>query len=594
MKNRFLLSSYPNTTFWICFFILNALLFLPLYWLNRDSSSFWPLGNPFRDGLVSFLNGLLVWRDNFDPFRLNVEAPILVALWVHVGWLRGRTYRILFALIYLIALIYYIYEGVALSMFAVEPVFYGQYEWFVDGATFLLEHVQVPIYLYIAAISGLIALVLAIWALISAMLGGVPVEKLSRWSRMSVAIMALVALGCTLWFRAALANPMMALSSLSYKLEKNVEDSLKLYHEVSSFDDTLMREAYDFRGMDLAKKPNLYLIFVESYGSVLYKRPDYLQKYTALTNELDATLKEHGLHVKSTLSTAPTWGGGSWMSYTSAFMGLRIDEHPEYLTLFDKYQTQTYPDLGFYLQSQGYQYERLVALSTELSDSAWQKYSNFYKADAWIRYHDLGYTGPGYGWGPAPPDQYTINKAHELITQNSDGPFALFYITQNSHYPWIPHPTLVKDWRTLNQVQNVNDQVDPEAIAHETRRQNYFNAIEYQLRFLTDYMIHLDDDNAIFVLLGDHQPPRVSRRSDGWETPLHIISKDERFIDSLAEYGFVDGLRVQSMEPTLRHEGFYSMFTRALLASYGKDPTNLPEYRPTGFLFASGALTKER
>ncbi|MEZ4712591.1 MAG: sulfatase-like hydrolase/transferase [Caldilineaceae bacterium] len=594
MKTRFSPSVYPNVTFWLCFFILNALLFLPLYWLNRDSSSFLPLGNPLRDGFASFFNGLLVWRDNFDPFRLNVEAPILVALWVHVGWLRGRVYRILFAIIYLIALIYYIYEGVALSMFAVEPVFYGQYEWFVDGATFLLEHMQLPIYLYIAAISGLIAAVLAIWALISAMLGGVPVEKLSRWSRMSVAIIALVALGCTIWFRAALANPMMAVSSLSYKLEKNVEESLRLYKDVSSFDDTLMREAYDYRGMDMAKKPNLYLIFIESYGSVLYKRPDYLQQYTALTTELDATLKEHGLHVKSTLSTAPTWGGGSWMSYTSAFMGMRINEHPEYLTLFDKYQTQTYPDLGYYLKSQGYQYYRLAALSTELKESAWQKYMNFYKADEWIRYPDLAYTGPGYGWGPAPPDQYTINKAHELITQKTDGPFALFYITQNSHYPWIPHPTLVDDWHTLNQVPDTNDKTDPEAITHEMRRQNYFNAVEYQLRFMTDYIINLDDDNAIFMLLGDHQPPRVSRRSDGWETPLHIISKDQRFIDSLAAYGFVDGLRVQSMEPTLRHEGFYSMFTRALLMNYGKDPTNLPEYRPTGFLFASGALAKER
>ncbi|MEZ4659314.1 MAG: hypothetical protein R2911_17260 [Caldilineaceae bacterium] len=466
MKTRFSPSTYPNVTFWLCFFILNALLFLPLYWLNRDSSSFLPLGHPLRDGFASFFNGLLVWRDNFDPFRLNVEAPILVALWVHVGWLRGRVYRILFAIVYIIALIYYIYEGVALSMFAVEPVFYGQYEWFVDGATFLLEHMQLPIYLYIAAISGLIAAVLAIWALISAMLGGVPVEKLSRWSRMSVAIIALVALGCTIWFRAALANPMMAVSSLSYKLEKNVEESLRLYKDVSSFDDTLMREAYDYRGMDMAKKPNLYLIFIESYGSVLYKRPDYLQQYTALTTELDATLKEHGLHVKSTLSTAPTWGGGSWMSYTSAFMGMRINEHPEYLTLFDKYQTQTYPDLGYYLKSQGYQYYRLAALSTELSESSWQKYMNFYKADEWIRYHDLDYTGPGYGWGPAPPDQYTINKAHELITQKTDGPFALFYITQNSHYPWIPHPTLVDDWHTLNQVPDTNDKTDPEAITH--------------------------------------------------------------------------------------------------------------------------------
>lgn len=542
----------------------------------------------------AFLNKLLIWRDNLDPFRLNVEAPILVALWVHVGWLRGRFYRLLFALIYMIALIYYIYEGVTLSMFAVEPVFYGQYQWFVDGAAFLLEHMQLPVYLYIVALSCLMAAILAIWALISAMLGGVPVEKLSRWSRMSVAILALTALGCTLWFQAALANPMMAVSSLSYKLEKNVEESFRLYNDVSSFDDSLMREAYDFRGMDLAKKPNIYLIFVESYGSVLYKRPDYLQQYTKLTSELDATLAENGLYVKSALSTAPTWGGGSWMSYTSAFMGLRIDEHPKYLTLFDKYQTQSYPDLGRYFQDQGYQYYRLAALSTELKESSWQKYMNFHKADGWIRYGDLGYKGAGYGWGPAPPDQYSINKAHELITQKSDKPFLLFFITQNSHYPWIPHPTLVDDWHTLNQVQELGDSADPEAIDHETRRQNYFNAIEYQLRFMVDYMRKVNDEDAIFVLVGDHQPPRVSRRDDGWETPMHIISRDKRFIDSLTEYGFKDGLFTNTLEPALRHEGFYSMFTRALLAIYGKDPTNLPEYRPTGFLFASGVMVNER
>ncbi len=64
------------------------------------------------------------------------------------------------------------------------------------------------------------------------------------------------------------------------------------------------------------------------------------------------------------------------------------------------------------------------------------------------------------------------------------------------------------------------------------------------------------------MLIGDHQPQQVSRRDDGFETPVHIISRDAGFVESLQDYGFVDGLIVQEMQPTLRHEGFYSLFVR--------------------------------
>lgn len=66
------------------------------------------------------------------------------------------------------------------------------------------------------------------------------------------------------------------------------------------------------------------LVFVESYGSVLYKRPDYALAYTALLDELQSALTADGWHTASALSEAPTWGGGSWMAYTSALFGLRI------------------------------------------------------------------------------------------------------------------------------------------------------------------------------------------------------------------------------------------------------------------------------
>ena len=56
---------------------------------------------------------------------------------------------------------------------------------------------------------------------------------------------------------------------------------------------------------------------------------------------------------------------------------------------------------------------------------------------------------------------------------------------------------------------------------------------------LLDYI-----DNSIFILIGDHQPPQVSRRADGWATPVHVIAQDAAFVDAFAPYGFTPGLRV--------------------------------------------------
>ena len=86
------------------------------------------------------------------------------------------------------------------------------------------------------------------------------------------------------------------------------------------------------------------------------------------------------------------------------------------------------------------------------------------------------------------------------------------------------------------------------------------------------------------MLFGDHQPPRVSRGEDGWDTPLHIIAKNGDFVASFGEYGFEEGLVVWDSEPTFRHEGFYSLFVRQLLAIFG-DGRSLPPYLPEGVRF---------
>jgi hypothetical protein len=175
-----------------------------------------------------------------------------------------------------------------------------------------------------------------------------------------------------------------------------------------------------------------------------------------------------------------------------------------------------------------------------------------------------------------------LGYARDVALKDVDQPLLLFYITQNSHYPWVPLPPLAEGWQTLNAASDTGDPVAEEVTDHQVRRQNYLNAVQYQLEMLTDFMQQHADEDAIFVLVGDHQPPRVSRRADTYDTPVHIISSDAKFIANLKPYGIEPGLAVADETAALRHEGLYSLLVRALVQTYGAAPSNLPDYLPAG------------
>jgi phosphoglycerol transferase MdoB-like AlkP superfamily enzyme len=262
------------------------------------------------------------------------------------------------------------------------------------------------------------------------------------------------------------------------------------------------------------------------------------------------------------------------MSYTTALFGLRIESHPQYLSLVDQYQTDPYPDLGRYLQRQGYTYVQISSLSTGLDEEERERNAQFFGMDRWIRYGDLDFVGPHYGWGPAPPDQYVLNYAAEQLRGQAD-PFLFFYVTQNSHYPWVPLPEFVDDWRTLNE-PGPAPRMPGRSLSLTTKRNNYLAAVQYQLDVLVDFISRVpESENAIFVLLGDHQPQQVSRRDDGFETPLHIISRDPAFMATFEAEGFSRGMSSPQNEILLGHEGLYSLLLHALIDAYG-DGARLP------------------
>lgn len=575
---------YPNLLFWLSFFVLNALLFLPMAILSEEHALS-PPALPADGGWRSALSHLLIWRESLDPWRISAELTLMTALWVWLGKWRRKWLGALFGLIYMLMLAYSIYEAIVIGIYLLEPSFYSQFFLARDGLPFLAEHVNARWELYLVGGALLLiagcAIVLGLWRTLLTS-GASP--RLSRSSRLIMAGLAPLTLVALALYQHYTARPEMVVSSFGYKLQRNIEASLEIYQDVTGFDDNLVRHVYDYSGHRLAQKPDIYIIFVESYGSVLYKRPHFTPAYRALLSELMELFNIEGWRVTTALSEAPTWGGGSWLSYTTTLFGMRIDNHPQYLDLRNKYQVERYPSLGATLHDQGYHYVWLSALDENISEVGWSKYTRMLAVDELIRYKDMGFVGPRYGWGPAPPDQWVLHWAHEYLKSKTDKPLMFFTITQNSHYPWTPHPTLVEDWRTLNQPGPEPEPVDPETIGLDAMRANYLNAIDYQLRMLTQWILEVGDENSIFVLIGDHQPPAVSRRADGWATPVHILSKDAAFIEAFAEYGFVPGLEVNDLEPTLRHEGFYSMFMRALLGRYGVSRIAQPAYLPEGVL----------
>ncbi len=584
---------HPGWLFVVAFLVLNGLLFLPLYLLNLDSTSLWPLIGWRGIDWFSLLKQLVIGRENFDPFRFNIELFLWMALWVNIRWLRRPGLRHLFVLLYFIILLYYIFEAITVSLYQSEPIFYSHYYLAVNGLRYVFDHLNVAISLYLMALLLLIVAVWTVYQLALLLYQAALTTPFNVATRVSVAALALLMLLLIGTEQRALASPTMVFSSLSYKVEENIEKSFALYQQVSAYDDTTLRQAYDYSDYHLTRKPNVYLLLVESYGSVLYKRPDYRLDYAALTQQIKRQLDDAGMAVASTLSESPMWGGGSWMAFTTAQFGLHIDNQPQYLALLETYQEHAYPHLGVYLQQEGYRSYRLSAISSELATDDWTKYENFYNTDRWFRFEDLHYHGDLYGWGPAPPDQYALNATREAIAQNApagaDSPFFLFTITQNSHYPFAPIPPLADDWRAMNSGSTGSGEeqkIDDETRQHDVRRQDYFAAIDYQLNFLTQFILAHRTEDALFVLVGDHQPPRVSRRNDGYGTPIHVISRDANLVAAFYDYGFEPGLWVNQPEPTMKHEGLYSMLVRILVAN-GNSTAALPPYLPDGFVNSS-------
>ncbi len=557
---------------WIfgAFVALNFILTLPALVFTGNDDSLYAVPN------------LLKPVEVLAEFELNLELTLLFAVWVF--WAKNwrlavkKSFWVGFQLVFWLALIYQSYANVLRGIYQLEPNFYNDLVFIRNGLPFFLTASAFPWWAYLAFISGLLGMGSLIGGVTYRLFVQIPIKNSRRTAQLLLVGLGIVGLWVG-WISSRSSNP---LNFLTVEVIRNINRSQETRQKVADLQIQNPFLTYDYAQYPLKNKPNIYLIFIESYGSVLATREHFLQPYANIMTEFGSQIAADGWHAVSTLSAAPTWGGGSWISYTAAMFGVDIAVQREYETLKADFQQIPYPHLGRYLQTQGYEFFWLAPIQLPLAPERAAADQNFFGADHWITFDSLDYAGPVYGWGPAPADQYSLGYAHEAAQSNGQPDFVV-YLTQNSHYPYEDLPPILGDWRAFETLPADEAHTPPptDRVFRQTRT-DYLNAITYTFEMLAQFIREISDLNTIIVLMGDHQPPTVSYKGDGFLVPVHIISSDVGFLTQFEDFGFENGVLLSDRESALRHAGFYSVFVRNLVIQYGIDPASLPPYLPNG------------
>ena len=393
------------------------------------------------------------------------------------------------------------------------------------------------------------------------------------------------------------SNERVRVRTVVTKAWANAQASVRLASMLDSLDTRPVNSAYSaYDTLSLERRPPVYLITVESYGTLLDRHPDLRGPYRRLMRRMQDTLAADGWHMASARAEAPVQGGRSWLAIASLLTGVRVDRQVLYNRFLER--PERVPHLVRFLNQQGY---HTVALQPFTYERPGLPTRNIYDFDVTLYRDDLQYEGPAYGLADA-PDQYSLNFAHHTQLAGR-APYFLFFETVDSHALWnYGLPPVLSDWRRFNEAGGsgqaarraleqagrapgafLPDSLTRPRIYDQPQSTRYLRHIAYDLQVVREYLRDTAPEGSLVLLLGDHQPPLFGTEST--KVPLHVLSTDASMVEPVRRRGFSDGLVLQEESPSVRQEGLYSLLVR-LLAAHDRGPTadttGLPPVQPRG------------
>ncbi|QLF72019.1 sulfatase (plasmid) [Peteryoungia desertarenae] len=285
---------------------------------------------------------------------------------------------------------------------------------------------------------------------------------------------------------------------------------------------------------------DIILVFIESYGRSAIEDPRYGALIAPRLTAVEEQIAAAGFHAASGWNLSPTVGGLSWLAHGTFLSGLWVDSQARY----DRLMISQRPSLNRLFREAGWKTTAVMpAITMDWPEGA------YYGYDQILAHKDLGYQGRPFNWVTM-PDQYTLSAFERLgrIPLKRDGSNVMAEIALiSSHAPWTPVATLI-DWDDVGDGSIFTPQAesgDPPSVVWadpERVRAQYVLTVDYALHTLGDYIARFGDD-AVFIILGDHQPAAIITGPDASRAvPIHVVSRDRSLVDRFLPEGFAQGM----------------------------------------------------
>jgi hypothetical protein len=300
---------------------------------------------------------------------------------------------------------------------------------------------------------------------------------------------------------------------------------------------------------------DVLLFMVESYGRIVFSRPEYRQAMTATLAAFAEVLDQQGFGVVSAYLTSPTFGGASWLAHGTLESGLRVGDDIEYKTLL----ASSLQPMAVIFNQAGYRSVSVMpGTRFAYPEGAYYGYQQVYYA------LHFNYRGRTFGWAPM-PDQYVLDWVRRREFVEPKQPLFVRYALISSHAAFSIQPPLVADWATIGDGSLYND-LDPVYYPIvwpdlKNAGEAYMRSLDYEFTILGDYLEKYVTAHALIIIMGDHQPNvQLTGPDKSWSVPVHVISRDPRLLEPFRKRGYTPGLTPSQPLPHAGMETFLPGF----------------------------------
>jgi len=346
----------------------------------------------------------------------------------------------------------------------------------------------------------------------------------------------------------------------------------KKYNNLFSLTDAEIEGHNLFSKVSLSRKPNIHIISMESYGSVLFKNKEQYKEVVDTIENWDKLFKNSDINCFSSFALPPLFATGTWYSYSTLLFGMKIDNGAvqnilfSEMSNFDKYQS-----LFQFTKKEGYTNFLVQGMIGEFEGTLdFDKLKKNLNYDRLIYNKELDYDGQLLKFmnlQNCVPDQYSFNKGLN-IAKESKKPYTMFFCTLNSHWDFYSPIHLAENWKDLS---NSDSSFVTTSETDSNRTERYKYAIKYTIDSVFDTILKRMTEDDIYIVYGDHQPTMITDEKYGKETPFHIFSRNKDFVKLWEQYGFKEGLIPEDNERPMKFEAFYSAFMKSINKIYGED-----------------------